>query len=106
IIQFRGVLVSGGSAANLTGLTVARNVYFDEENGQEEGLFNQAPFVVYSSDQAHSCIDKSVQMLGIGTNRLRKVWTNKKTIRSIIQKDIPLQRICSHKYGSRSILKL
>jgi len=40
-----GVFVSGGSAANLTGLTVARNVYFEKENVKEEGLFNKSPYV-------------------------------------------------------------
>ncbi len=73
-----GVLVSGGSAANLTGLTVARNVYFEKENIKDEGLFNKKPFIVYASDQVHSCIDKSIQILGIGTNQLRKIKSNHK----------------------------
>lgn len=70
-----GILVSGGSAANLTGLTVARNVFFEKENIQENGLFNNRPFIVYASEQVHSCIDKSVQLLGIGTKQLRKIKT-------------------------------
>lgn len=68
-----GVLVSGGSAANLTGLTVGRNIFFEKENIKEKGLFNLKPFTVYASDQVHSCVDKSVQVLGIGTNHLRKI---------------------------------
>ncbi|MEM9674705.1 MAG: aminotransferase class I/II-fold pyridoxal phosphate-dependent enzyme [Bacteroidota bacterium] len=71
-----GVLVSGGSAANLTGLTVARNIFFEQKNIKQEGLFGQKPFVVYASDQVHSCVDKSVQILGIGLKHLRKIPTN------------------------------
>jgi len=71
-----GVLVSGGSAANLTGLTVARNIFFEKEEIRKKGLFGQPPFVVYASDEVHSCVDKSVDVLGIGTNYLRKITTD------------------------------
>ncbi|MEM9078456.1 MAG: pyridoxal-dependent decarboxylase [Bacteroidota bacterium] len=71
-----GVLVSGGSAANLTGLTVGRNVYFEKEGIRKTGLFGMKPFVVYASEEVHSCVDKSVELLGIGTNHLRKIKTN------------------------------
>lgn len=71
-----GVLVSGGSAANLTGLTVGRNIFFEKQNIRKEGLFNQKPFVVYASEEVHSCVDKSVELLGIGTNHLRKIETD------------------------------
>lgn len=72
-----GVMVSGGSAANLTGLTVARNIFLQKENIKEEGLFGKKPVTVYASAQVHSCVDKSVQVLGIGSNHLRKIRTNK-----------------------------
>jgi len=71
-----GVLVSGGSAANLTGLTVGRNIFFEKEGVRKTGLFGKKPFVVYVSEEVHSCIDKSVELLGIGTNHLRKIQTN------------------------------
>lgn len=74
--QAAGVLVSGGSAANLTGLTVARSVYFKRENIQEAGLFNSQPFTVYGSVETHSCVDKSIDLLGIGTNQYRKIAVN------------------------------
>ena len=71
-----GVLVSGGSAANLTGLTVARNIFFEKEGIRKNGLFGQRPFVVYASNEVHSCVDKSVELLGIGTGHLRKIATD------------------------------
>ena len=71
-----GVLVSGGSAANLAGLTVARNLFFEKEKVREQGLFNIKPFTLYASVEVHGCLDKSVEELGIGTNQLRKIKVN------------------------------
>lgn len=71
-----GVLVSGGSAANLTGLTVARNLWMTKEDVRKKGLFNQSPLTVYASTEVHACIDKSIEMLGIGTDQLRKISTH------------------------------
>ncbi len=71
-----GVLVSGGSAANLTGLTVGRNIFFEKQDIRKKGLFHQQPFVVYASEEVHSCVDKSVELLGIGTDHLRKIKTD------------------------------
>ena len=75
-LQAGGVLCSGGSAANLTGLTVARNLFFEKEKVKEKGLFGMKPFIVYGSDQVHNSIDKSVEVLGIGTSNYRKIKTN------------------------------
>ena len=73
---YGGILVSGGSGANLAGLTVARNIFFESKNIRKTGLFGQQPFTVYSSIEVHGCVDKSVELLGIGTNHLRKVGVN------------------------------
>lgn len=70
-----GVLVSGGSAANLTGLTVARNIAFEQMDIRKKGLFGLAPFTVYASKEVHGCVDKSLDLLGIGTDQLRKIKT-------------------------------
>lgn len=70
-----GIMVSGGSAANLAGLTVARNIFFDRLNIRKKGLFGQKPFVVYASKEVHGCVDKSLDVLGIGTDNLRKIDT-------------------------------
>lgn len=68
-----GLLVSGGSMANLIGLTVALKAKAGFDVGRL-GL-TQAPKrpVLYASDQAHFSIAKSVRMLGLGTDALRVV---------------------------------
>ena len=71
-----GVMVSGGSAATLTGLTVARNIFFRQHNINKNGLFGLKPFTVYCSKETHNSIDKSISALGIGTNQLRRVATH------------------------------
>ena len=70
-----GILVSGGSMANFTALAAARRAMF-EGNAREEGLAGRPPLTVYASDQVHSCVDKAVDLLGIGTNQLRKIETD------------------------------
>jgi len=71
-----GMMVSGGSAANLAGLTVARNVFFEKMEVRKKGLFGMKPFVVYASKEVHGCVDKSLEVLGIGTDNLRKIDIN------------------------------
>lgn len=97
-----GVLVSGGSAANLTGLTVGRNTFFEKNDIRKKGLFSQKPFVVYASEEVHSCVDKSVDLLGIGMDHLRKIETDRgfkiriALLREQIEEDIKsgLQPFC------------
>jgi aromatic-L-amino-acid decarboxylase len=71
-----GVLTSGCSAANITGLTVARNskAGFDL---RLKGL-QSAPqkMVLYASKEAHSSIQKAVELLGLGSNALRRLPVN------------------------------
>lgn len=64
-----GILVSGGSMANLLGLTVARNTKAEDSKqlGARRGM------TVYGSEEMHVCIQKTVEMLGIGSENLRKV---------------------------------
>lgn len=72
-----GVLVSGGSGANLTCLTVARNVFFESYDIRMKGIFGMKPFTVYGSVETHGCVDKSVELLGIGSEHYRKIPTHK-----------------------------
>jgi aromatic-L-amino-acid/L-tryptophan decarboxylase len=89
-----GAMVSGGSEANLAGLTVARNIFFKQLDIKKTGLFGQTPFTLYCSNETHNCIDKSVTLLGIGTNHIRRVKTNAdftihiKTLEKQIKQDI------------------
>ena len=71
-----GAMVSGGSEANLAGLTVARNIFFKKFDIKRNGLFGMKPFMVYCSKETHNCTDKSLSLLGIGTNQLRRIDTN------------------------------
>ena len=67
-----GLLVSGGSMANLIGLAVARNVKAGYDvRGQ--GVVGGPPLVVYASTEVHSCNQKAVELLGLGSHALCKV---------------------------------
>jgi glutamate/tyrosine decarboxylase-like PLP-dependent enzyme len=72
-----GILVSGGSMANFTALAAARRAQ-TSGNVRESGLAgpDRPRLIVYASDQVHSCVDKAVDLLGIGTNQLRKIETD------------------------------
>ncbi len=72
-----GILVSGGSMANFTALAVARRAR-TPGNVREDGLGGPeaSRLSVYASDQVHACVDKAVDLLGIGTRQLRKIPTD------------------------------
>lgn len=72
-----GILVSGGSMANFTALAAARRTAAPG-NVREDGLSGGRPLTVYASDQVHSCVDKAVDLLGIGTRHLRKIPTDER----------------------------
>jgi L-2,4-diaminobutyrate decarboxylase len=69
--QFAGLVTSGGSLANLTALTTARNVALD---GSWEGGLGGAerPAIVVHSD-AHYCVTRAAGVLGIGTENVIRV---------------------------------
>ena len=71
-----GTLTSGGSMANLLGLTVARNASVKVDL-REEGLAAlEKPLRFYASDQVHSCHRKAVETLGLGNRALRRIATD------------------------------
>jgi len=88
-----GLLTSGCSASNLIGMAVARNTRagFDVRG---RGLRN-APhqMTIYCSDEAHSSIQKAVELLGFGSDALRRVPVSEsmqmdlKSLKAIIGKD-------------------
>ncbi len=70
------LLFTGGSAANLNALSVARYAAAKRDgwNIREEGLQGNRPaFVFYTSAQAHSSIQRCAEQLGLGSDNLRKI---------------------------------
>jgi glutamate/tyrosine decarboxylase-like PLP-dependent enzyme len=67
-----GYITTGGSWANLVGLAVARTRQADWDV-RTEGVANRPPLVAYVSEQAHSCIDRSAELLGLGQDHLQKI---------------------------------
>ncbi|MDG1865965.1 MAG: pyridoxal-dependent decarboxylase [Woeseiaceae bacterium] len=89
-----GLLVSGGSMANLVGLAVART-QASNYDVRDEGIdVNKFPrLVYYSSTETHSCIRKAIELLGLGSKSLRLIPTNDdftvnlQLLKSAIKKD-------------------
>ncbi len=71
-----GTLVSGGSMANLIGLTVARNVKAGIDIRERGVAALPRPLRFYGSDQIHSCHRKAMEALGLGNQALRRIATN------------------------------
>jgi aromatic-L-amino-acid decarboxylase len=68
-----GTLVSGGSMANLIGLTVARN-QMSGIDLRELGIGAlKAPLRFYGSDQIHSCHQIALEAMGLGNRALCRV---------------------------------
>lgn len=75
-IEASGLLTSGCSASNLIGLTVARSAKAGYDL-RKEGL-RTAPrdMILYASSEAHSSVQKAVEVLGLGNRSLRSVPVN------------------------------
>lgn len=71
-----GTLTSGGSVANLIGLTVARNVKAGMDIREHGVAALPKKLRFYGSDQIHNCHRKAVETLGIGNAALRRVETD------------------------------
>ncbi len=70
--EAEGCLLSGGSAANLAGLAVARKqkAQFDAAS---LGMRVGPSVTVYVSREGHASIEKSMALLGMGREQLRKI---------------------------------
>jgi len=88
-----GCLVSGGSMANLTALTVARNTKLGIDV-RAHGV-RSAPSMptLYGSFETHSSNQKAVELLGLGNHAFRRIPVNDQfqiridALREAIQKD-------------------
>lgn len=73
-----GMLVSGGSMASLTCLAAARQRALLRANWDVRpwGLSTGPQLVMYISDQAHSSLLKTAELLGLGTEQVRFIPTD------------------------------
>ena len=67
----QGVLVSGGSHANLTALAVMRQVQLEDDASRA---------VVYASDQTHSSIARALRILGFAPENYRRLRSTEGTL--------------------------
>ncbi|SEH03328.1 Glutamate or tyrosine decarboxylase [Nonomuraea solani] len=70
-----GLLTSGASMATVICLAAARQraALADGWDAREEGLSGRAPFVLYVTEEGHSCLHKAAQLLGLGARHVRTV---------------------------------
>ncbi len=71
-----GILVSGGSMANFVGLTVARNAQAGFDVRELGVAAAPQPMTFYGSVEMHSCLQKAVEVLGLGNEALRRIPVN------------------------------
>ncbi|HEY9167509.1 MAG TPA: pyridoxal-dependent decarboxylase [Candidatus Kryptonia bacterium] len=72
-----GILVSGGSMANITALIVARNHQTGKDIRQHGVKAAGGLMTIYYSTETHSCVDKAVEVMGIGRDAIRKIDVDK-----------------------------
>ncbi len=75
--QASGILVSGGSMANLLGLAVARNAQAGFDIRKEGVTAARGMLTVYCSTETHSSVQKAVELMGLGSKALRKIPVDK-----------------------------
>ncbi|MEV0628808.1 pyridoxal phosphate-dependent decarboxylase family protein [Nonomuraea wenchangensis] len=70
-----GLLTSGASMATIVCLAAARQraARADGWDAREEGLAGRPPFVLYVTEEGHSCLHKAAQLLGLGARNVRTV---------------------------------
>jgi glutamate/tyrosine decarboxylase-like PLP-dependent enzyme len=71
-----GVLVSGGSEANFTALAVARNAKAEVDVKSKGVQSLRKRMTIYCGDETHHCMERSVELLGLGNEALRWVSTD------------------------------
>lgn len=67
-----GAFVSGGATANLVALTVARDSLAGWDV-RREGVAAGPPLAVYASAEVHDTIDRAADMLGLGSDAVRRI---------------------------------
>ncbi len=69
--EFQGVILDTASTATFTALLAARERAGD--NIRQEGVGSGPPLAVYTSEQSHSSLDKSVLAAGLGHRAVRHI---------------------------------
>src|SRR5882672_8156699 len=68
-----GLLVSGGSMANLVGIAVARNAKAQTDVAQAGLKAAPRQMILYASTETHNSVHKAVSLLGLGRGALREI---------------------------------
>ncbi|MFI9270898.1 pyridoxal phosphate-dependent decarboxylase family protein [Kitasatospora sp. NPDC052896] len=73
-----GLLTSGTSMATIVCLAAARGRAAERAgvDPRADGLSGLPPLVTYATGETHSCVRKAVELLGLGSRRLRTVATD------------------------------
>lgn len=69
----RGLLLSGGSMANMTALLIAQRAKAGKEVGRKGLWGSEAPMTIYASEQVHMSIPKAADLLGFGRDQVRLI---------------------------------
>ncbi|MCB1052466.1 MAG: amino acid decarboxylase [Acidobacteria bacterium] len=70
-----GILVGGGSMANMNGLAVARQQKAPWDV-RAEGMFGQPQLTVYASSETHNWLIKACELMGLGRRAIRFIPVN------------------------------
>jgi glutamate/tyrosine decarboxylase-like PLP-dependent enzyme len=70
-----GAFVTGATMANFTALAAARHALLEQAgwNVEADGLFGAPPITVIVGEEAHPTLFKSLGLLGLGRNRVRRL---------------------------------
>jgi len=78
-----GVLVGGGTEANFTGLAVARNAKAKNDM-KTLGIYGQPEkMTLYGSEETHHCTERTIELLGLGSEALRWLPTDEDCVLKI-----------------------
>jgi L-2,4-diaminobutyrate decarboxylase len=76
-----GVLTSGGAQANLTALLVARQISTGKANPSsniwKDGIAQQSALRILASEHAHYSVSRAAGLMGLGTDSVIKIVTDK-----------------------------
>ena len=91
-----GLFVSGGSMANMTAIAAARHAAAVRVGWEmrRDGMRGAPDFTVYASHEAHACLTKAVELMGLGSGAIRSIGTDDdyridiEELKSTIEKDV------------------